>query len=451
MEYIMIIKFRKFMNGILAYSLFSCLILNAGEKIEKRSKPLDIKQMVLECQKMEKAALEVYEREKDKDINESPYHVVFADLDYGDMETKFVRLAGKDTIPWIRGMEKYLLQRIKQKTVPSSLLWGPYIYVTMRDHPREGRMAIRNFVSRNNLPPIACLDFLGVLSRFLNSFMAREVIREKDIVAMLQRTLNDKSASYGYKTALMLEEGYDNVDDGKWYPAKYKIVKAKLRMCDWGCMFAFCWFNPKSIKYSVLSFVESSEKERDQVIAQMQEFLSGREKALAPTQALEDELRGQYAARMAVADFAAKLAEWQKRANDPTGDGTLQLLLDTLFYQVGRNAEAAMDDRDTQMTAYLAGKVSEIFAKDGLKILAGKEGENLRHKDDFFRFLNPLNVQLYEKKRPLDMARNAQLRILANIYEQKYHSGELFRLPEDKAETAPAGKAKTPAGGKPGK
>ena len=435
--------------------ILECMVSYGGENAGKTSNydSAFAREMQNTCLKYEKQAHEFYESKVDKAINEPPFIVMLSHHQFREVRDEFLGLSGNNINDWILGVEHNLKKKISSNTYPSSFLWRPYIYITMRDCPGVGRMAIRNFISQNRLSPVACLDFFGTLAPFIGAFMARDVFAEKDIIAMLRRILEDKSPSYGFRMQMpsqdaLVPDAYNNMLSS---PKPGKTIKAKLRICDWGCSFTAIWFASKEVCFDGGKFLESSESQRDQIVAQMQKFLSGREKALAPTQALEDELRGQYAARMTVADFAAKLAEWQKRANDPTGDGTLQLLLDTLFYQVGRNAEAAMDARDTQMTAYLAGKVSEIFAKDGLKILAGKEGGNLRHKDDFFRFLNPLNVQLYEKKRPLDMARNAQLRILANIYEQKYHSGELFRLPEGKAETPKTPGAKTPAPAKPGK
>ena len=423
----------------------------------------DSKEIQGECKKFDDAVKKIYAakaegRYKGSVFTRAPHYVLSTDPNYAAsyLCQDFAKKCKSDPMLWIQEIEKYLAAKIHSSKDNDKVcfLWYPYIVTALRDNPAIGRWTMREFFKNysTELPTRDSIDFLLFLSPFNNCFMARNVIREHDIITIFKLMLSDVNPSYDYLEQLPRDTGYFDLETGIDHPGKPgKIISGHLRGCDWGCLLVYDWFEPEGLGFIFHKFIESPESQRDQVVAQMQKFLDKREKALALTQALEDELRGQYAARMTVADFAAKLAEWQKRANDQTGDGTLQLLLDTLFYQVGRNAEAAMDARDTQMTAYLAGKVSEIFAKDGLKILAGKDGENLRNKDDFFRFLNPLSVQVYKKNLPLDVDRNVQLRILANIYEQKYHSGELFRLPGEKAETAPAGKAKPPAGGKPGK
>ena len=280
--------------------------------------------------------------------------------------------------------------------------------------------------------------------------MAKNVLAEKDVIAMFQRTLQDSSYAYDYASILPSEDAGIIRQDASGtihLPRPGRAITGKMRVCDFGFGFAFAWFRPQGIKFDEIKFVESTEAQRDLLIAQMRQFLSEREKEGSAIQALEDELRGQYAARLSPGDFAAKLAEWQKRVGDRTSDRVLYLLLDALFYQIGRNEDAKMDDRDAQMTAYLAKEVRDRFAKDGLKVFEGVKNDQLRRRSAFYDFYNSLTVQVYKNNLPLDYSRNAAVRMLMNNYKHKYDTGELFRLPgeppappEKPAPTAPKSK-----------
>lgn len=220
--------------------------LAAGELAGAASPVAHWERMEAECQELETQALAAYDKIKDKDVNEPPFVAMGSDLRFYYKETEFIRSARHDPVAWIMGMEKHLAQRIKQKSLPTSLLWGAYIDVTLRDHPEAGRKAIRDFISRQQLPPAACIDFLGSLCPVANDFMANKVIRESDVIAMLQRTLNDQSPSYGYKWQLFGEEEWYDADNEVVHPCKPgETIKAKMRTCDWGCMLTFAWFSPR--------------------------------------------------------------------------------------------------------------------------------------------------------------------------------------------------------------
>ena len=268
--------------------------LAAGELAGAASPVAHWERMEAECQELETQALAAYDKIKDKDVNEPPFVAMGSDLRFYYKETEFIRSARHDPVAWIMGMEKHLAQRIKQKSLPTSLLWGAYIDVTLRDHPEAGRKAIRDFISRQQLPPAACIDFLGSLCPVANDFMANKVIRESDIIAMLQRALNDQSPSYGYKWQLFGEEEWYDVDNEVVHPCKPgETIKAKMRTCDWGCMLTFAWFSPENVKFSAREFVEADNAQRDQIIAQAQKFLAERGSVFATVEALWRELWGQ--------------------------------------------------------------------------------------------------------------------------------------------------------------
>ena len=424
------------MNGIAKF-LTICILLetvvpNFVVVASDRNSTKDIRR---ECQKFDATVEEIYANEISRYQKENvsanhPFLVLSLSMKYSFMSDDFIKKADTDPICWVQNIEKYLLQKTQEKSA-QTFLWEPYILITLRDHPEIGRSSIKGFINKcQNLSSRNCIDFFSFLSPYLNSFVARGAIEETRVIQIFDRLLHEVTPSYHYFWEMPPKIGVFDLDTGIDHPdTPGRIISSHLRVCDWGCKLAYEWFEPKEIHFNMFKFVEANNTERDKIIAQMQKFLTERRKTLAETEALENALRGQYSTRMTVTDFAAKLAAWQEHANDPTGDGALQLLLDILFYQVGRNAETKMDDRDAQMTAYLAGEISKVFAKDGLKIFVDKGKENWRNKSVFFSFLNPLRVQLYQKNIPAEMTRNATMRMLATIYEHKYDTGELFRLP----------------------
>ena len=411
----------------------SGMMTNAEEqsKNAKKQERLFLQKMMKECQQYEATAFEFYHKWTDGRIALPPFRVLMI-LEFYKVESQFVGQAESNPEGWILCVEKHIKQLIARDSPSVAFFWGPYIFVTMRDYPAVGRAAIRDFIAQNQLSPRNCIDFFGSLTPFISSFMAKSVLAEKDVIAMFQRTLQDPSYAYDYASTLPSEDsGVIRQDaDGTIHPPRPgRVITGKMRACDLGFGFAFAWFRPQGIKFDEIKFVESTEAQRDILIAQMRQFLTEREKDGAAIQALEDELRGQYAARLSPGAFAAKLAEWQKCVGDRTGDRVLYLLLDTLFYQIGRNEDARMDDRDAQMTAYLAEEVRDRFAKDGLKVFEGVKNDQLRRRSAFYDFYNPLTVQVYKNNLPLDFSRNAAVRMLMNDYKHKYDNGELFRLP----------------------
>lgn len=409
------------------------MMTNAEEqpKNDKKHERLFLQKMMKECQQYEAKASEFYHKWTDGSIALPPFRVLMI-LEFYNVESQFVRQAKNNPEGWILCVEKHIKQLIARDSPSVAFFWGPYIFVTMRDHPAVGRMAIRDFIAQNQLSSRDCIDFFGSLTPFISSFMAKNVLAEKDVIAMFQRTLQDPSYAYDYASILPSEDSgiiRQDADGTIHLPRPGRVITGKMRTCDWGFGFAFAWFQPKGIEFDEVKFVQSPEAQRDILIAQMQRFLTEREKDGVAIQDLEKELRGQYAARLSPGDFAAKLAEWQKRVGDRTSDRVLYLLLDALFYQIGRNEDAKMDDRDAQMTAYLAKEVRDRFAKDGLKVFEGVKSDQLCRRSAFYDFYNPLAVQVYKNNLPLDFSRNAAVRMLMNNYKHKYDTGELFRLP----------------------
>ena len=190
---------------------------------------------------------------------------------------------------------------------------------------------------------------------------------------------------------------------------------------------------------------------RASLIAAAKEFVAKKLARIDAVEALEKNLREQATLQLSPAEYDSLLNTWQTMGGGSAPDAVLTLTLDTLFAQTARNAERTPTDRDKAITLHLAARAREILQKDKMEVQEFAKEDVRSPEAAWTWFRNHLAYRLYKQPDRLDETRDLALQNFLTVYEARHDRGELFRLPEDKAETAPAPGGKTPPPAKPGK
>ena len=408
--------------------------VNAGEKLSGN----DQKQVVTICKELDKLMEECLVAHAAAQAKGERLSLICSDI-ARKIKNAVAMDASKDPVNLARAMERFMLtnRNFLGKKCGDAFRF-PYIFAVFRDHSDVIGNRFADFLANPQLSDSEAADLLQATEKYAAAFNVHSRIPEKIFLRRISSCLQENNAEQASGHRVVIDWNFARNFMARTCDKAYTAMLIRYPQSD---LVKAYWYDKNYQTF----------EQRDTLIADAKEFVAKKLARLDAVEALEKNLREQAVLQLSPAEYDSVLDTWQTLGGGSAPDAILTLTLDALFAQTALNAKRAPTERDREMTLHLAARARELLQKDKVEIPEFAKDGVRSPEAAWAWFRNHLAYRLYKQPNPLNEIRDLALQKFLTVYEARHDRGELFRLPEDKAEAAPAPGGKTPPPAKPGK